>query len=161
MFTWLQTTLLGKIITTVLVAMIPVVELRGAIPVGVSLGLDYWVAFCAAVVGNMIPVPFIILFIERIFKWLRKSEKIGKLIDKLEAKAHAKGRLVEKYKVLGLCLLVAIPLPGTGAWTGALVAAILDIPLKKAIPTIVLGVVIAGLIVAFVTGAVTFISCNG
>lgn len=109
----------------------------------------------------MIPVPFIILFIERIFKWLRKSEKIGKFIDKLEAKAHAKGRLVEKYKVLGLCLLVAIPLPGTGAWTGALVAALLDIPMKKAIPTIVLGVVIAGLIVACVTGAVSFISCNG
>lgn len=161
MFEWLTTTFIGKLISTMVVAMVPVVELRGAIPIGVNLGLDYWVAFCAAVVGNMIPVPFIIIFLRKIFAWLRKFKKFATLVDKLEAKAQKKGKIVEKYSVIGLCILVAIPLPGTGAWTGALVASILRIPLRKAIPTILIGVIIAGLIVAFVTGAVAFVSCTG
>lgn len=122
----------GQLVATFFVSMIPVVELRGGLPYGIALGLDYPVAIVAAVLGNMLPVPFIILYIHHVFQWLRRRSPWwhGK-IETLEKKAHLKGRLVHKYRTLGLCILVAISLPGTGAWTGALVAAILDMRLKK------------------------------
>lgn len=140
------------ILITLFTAMVPVLELRGAIPAGTAAGLDPWVAFCIALIGNMIPVPFIILFIRRIFQWLReKNEKLDKMVDKLEKRAMAKADTVLKYERLGLVILVAIPLPGTGAWTGALVAALLDIRLRDAVPLIALGVLIAGIIVMGLT----------
>lgn len=153
---WLQNSTSGELLYTLLMSMVPVVELRGGIPFGVGLGLDIWPAYCAAVVGNMIPVPFIIVFIRRIFKWMRvRSRRLGSLVDRLERKAHLKGQKVTKYKYLGLMVLVAIPLPGTGAWTGALVAAFLDMRLRKALPAIFLGVLIAGLAISALTFGVT------
>lgn len=128
-------------------AMVPVLELRAAIPLGMSLGLTPLTAFLLSVAGNLVPVPFIILLIRRIFLWLKEKSWWREKIERLENKAHVKGDLVRKYKTLGLCLLVAVPLPGTGAWTGALVAAMLDIRLKNALPAIVLGVIIAGCLV--------------
>ena len=102
--------------------------------------------------GNMVPVPFIIVYIRHVFTWLRKRSKWwDEKITRLEKKAHLKGRVVRKYSTIGLCILVAIPLPGTGAWTGALVAAVLDMRLKKAIPAIFLGVCIAAVIMTMVT----------
>lgn len=136
---------------TLLVAMLPVVELRGAIPYGIVAGLAPWPTFLAAVIGNMIPVPFILLLIRKIFGWLRTFSWWKEKIDSLERHAHLKGRLVQKYRTLGLLILVAIPLPGTGAWTGALVASILDIRLKTAVLTIFAGVIIAGIITMLVT----------
>ena len=145
MLTWLTETTVGKIVATFFISMAPVVELRAGLPYGIALGLDYPVALAAAVLGNLLPVPFIIVFIRRIFAWLRKiSVRLDRVVTKLENKAHLKGHLVQKYGPLGLCLLVAIPLPGTGAWTGALVAALFDIRLRSALPAILLGVVIAG-----------------
>lgn len=139
-------------ISTFIVAMLPIVELRGAIPAGIAMGLSPFACFVAAVLGNMVPVPFIILLIRRIFAWLKRNGgTLGRLVERLEARAHNKSDLVIKYRAIGLCLLVAIPLPGTGAWTGALVAAILDMPLKSALPTILLGVMIAGLLVLGLT----------
>ena len=132
-------------------AMVPVLELRGAIPVGVAAGLPPAVACAAAVLGNMVPVPFILLLIRRIFDWLRGTEAFGPKIAWLERRAHLKGRVVRKYRLPGLVILVAIPLPGTGAWTGALVAALLDIRMRHAVPAIFLGVVIAGAIVTVLT----------
>ncbi len=131
--------------------MIPVLELRAAIPFGVSQGLSALDAFFASLVGNMLPVPFIILFIQRAFACLRTNPRWGLVIDRLEKKAHLKGRLVTKYRLWGLCLLVAIPLPGTGAWTGALVASVLGMRLKDALIAIFLGVLLAGAIVLFAT----------
>ena len=128
-------------------AMVPVIELRGAIPFGLAQGLLPWQSFLLAVAGNMVPVPFIILLIRRIFDLLSRLPRMGVWIDDLVQKAHLKGRVVGKYRVFGLILLVAIPLPGTGAWTGALVAAILEIRLRNALPAILLGVLIAGIIV--------------
>ncbi|MEG2455573.1 MAG: small multi-drug export protein [Oscillospiraceae bacterium] len=157
---WLVENPVGEWIYTALMAMVPVVELRGAIPFGVGvLKLGIVPVFLAAVIGNMIPVPFIIIFIRRIFLWMRKRmPKFGRLVDKLEEKAHLKGRMVQKYRFLGLCILVAIPLPGTGAWTGALVAAFLDMRLREAVPSIFFGVVLAGIIVSALTlGVVSFI----
>ncbi len=137
-------TLFGQLIFTAGVAMVPVLELRGAIPLGVAHGLDPWLACSAAVIGNMIPVPFLILLTRRVFDWLRRLPWLGERIAYLERRAHLKGRVVQKYRLLGLVILVAIPLPGTGAWTGALVASVLDIRLRDALPAIFLGVIIAG-----------------
>lgn len=140
------------IFLTFFVSMLPVIELRGAIPIGISEGLGFYQAFIIAIVGNLVPVPFIVLFIRTIFNWLRdKSIALNRLVERLEHKAHAKKEIVEKYEWWGLVLLVAIPLPGTGAWTGALVAAILDMRLKRAFPAIAMGVLIAGIIVLFIS----------
>jgi uncharacterized membrane protein len=152
MITWLTSTTLGKLIATFFISMAPIIELRGGLPYGIALGLDYPVALAAAVLGNMVPVPFIIVYIRHVFAWLRKRSKWwDEKITRLEKKAHLKGRVVRKYSTIGLCILVAIPLPGTGAWTGALVAAVLDMRLKKAIPAIFLGVCIAAAIMTMVT----------
>lgn len=152
MITWLTSTTLGKLIATFFISMAPIIELRGGLPYGIALGLDYPVALAAAVLGNMVPVPFIIVYIRHVFAWLRKRSKWwDEKITRLEKKAHLKGRVVRKYSTIGLCILVAIPLPGTGAWTGALVAAVLDMRLKKAIPSIFLGVCIAAAIMTMVT----------
>ena len=128
------------------------IELRASIPMGCGMGLPAWQVFIAAVVGNMLPVPFIVLFIRRIFEFLRKHwKKLNGLIDRIEAKALKKSDRVRKFEILGLMLLVAIPLPGTGAWTGSLIAALLDIRLKRSIPTIFMGVLIAGAIVTAIS----------
>ena len=140
------------ILLTFLVAMVPVVELRGAIPFGVVRGLNLWTAIIASVLGNLVPVPFIILFIRRIFAWMRAHmPKLDGLVTRMEKKAEKNRAAVEKYAFWGLAILVAIPLPGTGAWTGALVAAMMEMRLKRAFPAIVSGVVIAGVIVSVVT----------
>lgn len=145
---------------TFLISMVPVIELRGAIPIGVAAGLDPWLAIGVSIIGNLVPVPFIIIFIKKIFAWMRTNiKKLDGLVTRLEERAKNKSETVQKYAFWGLFILVAIPLPGTGAWTGALVAAMLEMPLKKAFPAIALGVLGAAAIVAFVTygaGAIFF-----
>lgn len=149
---WLTGTWAGEFLMTLLVSMVPVIELRGGIPFGVAAGLPAWAAYLAAVIGNLIPVPFIIIYIRRIFQWMRRHmPRLNRLVDKLERKAHLKGQTVTKYEYLGLFILVAIPLPGTGAWTGALVAALMDMRLKKAMGPIVAGVLAAGIAVSILT----------
>ena len=149
---FLFNTVIGKIIITFFVSIVPIIELRGAIPIATGMGLSPWVAIPVAIVGNLLPIPFIIVFIKRIFAWMRKiSPKLNKVVDKMEQKAEKNKAKVLRYAFWGLVLFVAIPLPGTGAWTGALVAAMLDMPLKKAFPSVVLGVLGAGIIVAFVS----------
>ena len=135
------------------VSMVPLVELRLAVPMAVGMGLPYWPSLIICVLGNMIPVPAIILFIRSIFRFLRKNPWWEGKISRLEQRAHLKGQMVRKYRIPGLIILVAIPLPGTGAWTGALVAALLDIRFQSALPAILLGVIIAG-------GIVTAASCG-
>ena len=149
-------TVWGNILMTFLISMVPVIELRGAIPAAVLAGLDIRVALIVAIVGNLVPVPFIIVFIRKIFKWLRqKSRWLGDMVRRMEEKADAKKAQVLRYEFWGLLLLVAIPLPGTGAWTGARVAAMLDMQLKRAFPAIAAGVVVAGLIVTIATYGVS------
>ena len=149
-------TVWGNVLMTFLVSMVPVIELRGAIPAAVLAGLDIRIALITAIIGNLVPVPFIIIFIRKIFKWLQaKSQRLGNMVRRMEAKADAKKAQVLKYEFWGLMILVAIPLPGTGAWTGALVAAMLDMQLKRAFPAIAAGVVTAGLIVTIATYGVS------
>lgn len=152
LFQFLTTTTTGKCLLTMLVSMIPIIELRGGLPFGVALGLPYYLAFPAAVAGNLIPAPFIIVHIRRVFGLMRKYlPRLNGLVDRLEKKAHLKGKKVQKYQYLGLWLFVAIPLPGTGAWTGSLAAAFLGMRLKKAMPAVVLGVLTAGCIMLGLT----------
>ncbi len=145
-FFW--TNYVGKLIATFILSMSPVLELRGSILYGVTAGLDYWLAGAVSIVGNMLPVPFIILFIRKVFEWIRKHMKwLGGVVERMEAKAEKNSEKVKKYGFWGLLMFVAIPLPGTGAWTGALVAALLNMRLKNAVPAICVGVVSAGVIV--------------
>ena len=144
-------TLFHAALLTFLTAMVPVLELRGAIPVGYANGLSVPVSMSIAIIGNLIPIPILIVFTRKVFDWLKTKGKIKAFVEKLEAKAQAKSEIVHKYEWWGLCVLVAIPLPGTGAWTGALVAAVLGMRLKKAMPAIAVGVLIAAVIVTCVT----------
>ena len=113
--------------------------------------INPWVAFLLGVVGNMVPVVLVLLFVRRVFMWMKKYERLGKIATKLENRANAKSDKVRKNELTGLCILVAIPLPGTGAWTGALIAAVTKMRIRRALPTIFVGVVIAGLIVTLVS----------
>lgn len=135
-------------LTIFIISLLPVLELRGGLIAAVLLGVPLWKAFIICYIANMLPVPFIILFIKKIFEFLRRFRFFSKFIDKLEAKTEKNKDKIMRYKQWGLLVFVAIPLPGTGAWTGALFAALLDIDIKKAIPIIALGVLIAGVIVA-------------
>ena len=158
MIAWLTESTVGRLLQTFLISMVPVLELRAGIPYGVSLGLDFHAAALAAILGNLLPVPIIILFVRQVFAWLRKRSKgLDIWISGMETKAELKGEKVRRYGSLGLILLVAIPLPGTGAWTGALVAAVLGLRMRDALPAIVLGVVIAAAIVLGVTYGVSTI----
>lgn len=149
---FLNDTVGGEMLLTLLVSMIPIIELRGGVPFGVALGLPVQQAFIAALIGNLIPVPFIILFVRRVFLWIRGHfPTLGGFVDRMEKRAWEKSDQVQKYQALGLLLFVAIPLPGTGAWTGALIAALMDMQLKRAVPVITLGVLIAGVIVTSLT----------
>ena len=158
MISWLTSSTLGKFIATFFISMVPVIELRGGLPYGIGFGLDYPLALTAAILGNMLPVPFIIAYISRIFIWLRgKHKKLDDFVTKMERRAHLKGQKVEKYGPLMLLIFVGIPLPGTGAWTGALIAALLNMRMKQALPCIFLGVLMAAAIITALTFGVIHI----
>ena len=107
----LEASYFGKLLVTYVVSMAPVVELRGGIPFGAALGLDPLSAAAAAVLGNLVPVPFIILFVRYVFAWLKRFPRLAGMVERLEKKAHLKSRTVMKYQMFSLCILVAIPLP--------------------------------------------------
>ncbi len=130
-----------------LVSMVPLIELRGGLPVAYALGMSLWLAIPICIIANLIPVPFILWFITPIFNAMKKTKLFRPLVEKLEARAMGKSDKIEKGYFWGLALFVGIPLPGTGAWTGALIASLLNIPFKKAFPAILLGVLIATVIV--------------
>lgn len=134
-------------ITVFIISLMPVLELRGGLIAARILEMNALTAFLVCYIGNMLPIPFILLFIRKIFDWMRHWKHLGKVIVKMEKKAEKHRKTIEKYGVWGLLILVAVPLPGTGGWTGALVAAVMDLRMKHALPVIALGVFIAGLIV--------------
>ncbi len=131
-----------------LVAMLPIAELRGAIPLGIYWGLSPILVFIIAIIGNMVPVPLILLFLDGIEKYLRRSEKMARALDWIFERTYKKAdEKVRRWEYLALILFVAIPLPGTGAWTGSLIAYLFKFDIKKSILSIFIGVLIAGLIV--------------
>lgn len=140
-----------------IISMVPILELRGGLVAAALLGIKYIPALVICVIGNVIPIPFILLFINKIFDLMKKTKLFKGLIEKLESKAMGKSETIKKYEFWGLLIFVGIPLPGTGAWTGALIAALMRIKLKKAVPAIGLGVLLAAAIMSVITYLIPFI----
>lgn len=143
--------MLTAILTTIAIAMVPVVELRGALPIGVGMGLPPLAAAGLAILGNLIPIPFLLILVPKIFNFLRDKKYTKKLIAWLENKADKHQKTIDRFGWLGLIILVAIPLPGTGAWTGALVSSCFKMKFWPSILAIIIGVLIAGAIVLGLT----------
>lgn len=142
----------GKEAIVFIISMIPILELRGALLVaGPIFGVPVAKAIPLCVIGNIIPVPFILLLITPIFKWLKGTKLFRPMVTKLENKAMSKSDQIEKYEFWGLVLFVGIPLPGTGAWTGSLIAALLGIKFKKAFPAVIIGICMATVIMWFIS----------
>ena len=129
------------------ISLLPILELRGGLLAASILGVPIVPALCICIIGNILPIPFILLFIEKVLEWMKKTRLFHGFAEWLEKKATGpKAEKIRKVEFLGTLLFVGIPLPGTGAWTGALVAALMDMRLKRAVPIIALGVAIAGFI---------------
>ena len=142
----------SKEVIVFLISMIPILELRGALLVaGPILGVKVSTAIPLCIIGNIIPVPFILLLITPVFKWMKGTKTFKPLVDKLENKAMSKKDQIEKYEFWGLVLFVGIPLPGTGAWTGSLIAALLGMKFKKAFPAVIIGICMATVIMWFIS----------
>lgn len=140
-------------------SMVPLIELRGAIPIGAAFGMPWIPNFLISVFGNMLPVPFILLFIRKILAWMHTTKHFRAIAEWLENKAHSKSNQVLKYASFGLMLFVGIPLPGTGAWTGALIAALLDMRMRYALPSIFAGITLAAFIMSGISyGFLSFLS---
>lgn len=147
--TWIVNTFGGVLSEEALVfiiSMCPILELRGGLVAAALFGIEMWKAIAICVIGNIIPVPFILLLITRIFNWLKTTKAFRPMVEKLENKAMSKKDQIEKYEFWGLMFFVGIPLPGTGAWTGSLIAALLGMKFKKAFPAVLLGIVMATVI---------------
>lgn len=131
-----------------LISMVPILELRGGLLAAgpAFLDVEMWRAVPICIIGNLIPVPFILLLITKIFDWMKGTKKLKPMVERLEATAMSKSSNIEKYEFWGLVIFVGIPLPGTGAWTGSLIAALLGIRFRKAFPAVVLGVLLATVI---------------
>lgn len=153
--------IVGKELCVFFCSMLPIIELRGAIPLAFALGLPWWQAYLISVLGNLLPVPFILLLINVIIKWMANS-KVGifnKTANYLISKVEKNRERIEKYSFWGLCLFVTIPLPATGAWTGSLVAAVVGMNPWKAFLSALLGVLIAGVIVTLIVyGGIGFLA---
>lgn len=137
-------------LTVFLLSLMPVIELRGGILAAKLLDLDMIRAFFICFVGTILPTPFILLFINKVFDWMRNT-KLVKLVDRLEAKGRSKFDKINKYKTLGLLIFVAVPLPGTGAWTGSLAAALMKMDFKSAMISVVGGTFVADIIMCIVS----------
>ena len=153
--------IVGKELCVLFCSMIPIIELRGGIPMGAAFQLPWWQSYILAVIGNMIPVPFVLLFINGIIKWMSNSRVkfFNKIANWLITKVEKNREKIEKDSCWGVCFFVAIPLPMTGAWTGALVASTIGMKFWKALLSTFLGVLIAGAIVtAIVYGGIGFLA---
>ena len=134
-----------------IVSMVPILELRGGLLAASLMNVDILKAVPICIIGNILPVPFILLFITPLFTWLKKTKLFRPLVEKLEKRALSKSDKIEKGYFWGLALFVGIPLPGTGAWTGSLIAALLGIKFKKAFPAVIVGIIIATIIMSIVS----------
>lgn len=152
----------GKELALFLVSMVPLIELRGSIILGAAMGMHPLPVFLISLVGNLLPIPLVILFGEKILNWLKTLKPFSKLAHWYEAKLLKKSQKVNRGYLIGLCLFVGIPLPGTGAWSGSVIAALLNMKMRQALPAIALGVLLAGILVTLgaygVVGALSFLT---
>ena len=154
LITWLIEALTGKIsreMIVFIISMVPILELRGGLLAASVLNIDIVRAVWICVIGNIIPVPFILLLITPIFNWLKQLRTFRPMVEKLESRAMGKSDQIEKYQFWGLVLFVGIPLPGTGAWTGSLIASLLGVKFRKAFPAVLLGIAIASVIMSILS----------
>ncbi len=142
---------LNKDVVVFIISMLPILELRGGLLAASLLHVDFVRAFIICILGNVLPIPIVLLFLNQIFNFLKRFKHLGKLIMKLEQKMLSKKSQIEKYGYLGLLLFVGIPLPGTGAWTGAGLAVLLQLDKKKSFVFIMLGVLLASVIMSIVS----------
>lgn len=147
LFDGLRSIPFGKELIVFLISLMPILELRGGLIAAALLGLNIVPAFIICLIGNLLPIPFILWFITPIFKKLKKTKHLSKIVNKIEKKALSKKDKIEKAEFWGLFFFVGIPLPGTGGWTGSLIASLIDMDKKKAMLAITCGVLLAGLIV--------------
>ena len=153
---WFVTNLGGKVgkeLILFIISMVPILELRGGLLAAgpAFLNIPMWRAIPICIVGNILPIPFILLLITKIFDWMKGTKRLKPVVEKLEKKAMSQSANIEKYEFWGLVAFVGIPLPGTGAWTGALIAALLGIRFRKAFPAIVIGVCLAACIMTIIS----------
>lgn len=151
---WFTNSLSGfmpKEFIVLFISMVPILELRGGLIAASVLGIDMFRAIGYCILGNVIPIPFILLFITPIFNWMKNTKLFRPTVEKLEKKSMSKSDQIKKYEFLGLMLFVGIPLPGTGAWTGALIASLLNIKFKKAFWAIFFGLLIATVIMCIIS----------
>lgn len=143
----------GKELILFIISMVPILELRGGLLAAgpTFLNIPMWRAFPVSIIGNLLPIPFILLLITKIFDWMKGTKRLKPVVEKLEKKAMSQSANIEKYEFWGLVAFVGIPLPGTGAWTGALIAALLGIRFRKAFPAIVIGVCLAACIMTIIS----------
>ena len=156
MITWVVTHLGGKVgkeLILFIISMVPILELRGGLLAAgpAFLNIPMWRAIPVGIIGNLLPIPFILLLITKIFDWMKGTKRLKPVVEKLEKKAMSQSANIEKYEFWGLVAFVGIPLPGTGAWTGALIAALLGIRFRKAFPAIVIGVCLAACIMTIIS----------
>ena len=142
--------------TVFFMSMLPIVELKGSIPVGVAMGIPLWEAFLIAWLASAVPVPFILLFLRPLIRYMKSTKPFRKFANWLEARTRRKTEkgVIRKYRLLGLFRFVAIPLPGTGVWTGSMIAALLDLRISHALPVILFGNLVAGLLMLFLTHSI-------
>ncbi len=145
-FGGLATIKFGKEILVFIISLLPILELRGGLLAASLLGLDPLPSYIITMIGNLIPIPFILWFITKILDWMRRTKHLSKFANWLDKKVDKHKSSIEKYGFLGLVLFVGIPLPGTGAWTGSLIASVLDMDKKKSFIAITIGVVMASII---------------
>lgn len=154
---WLQSMGIPREIVAFLVSMLPLIELRGGLPVASLLGIPWWKGILICMAGNILPIPFILLLILPIFRWMKTTRLFRPLVEKLEAKSLGKSDRIRKYEFWGLLLFVGIPLPGTGGWTGALIAALLGLDWKRAFLAILCGILLAGGIMSVVSYGIPYL----
>ena len=150
---WFTSTLsfMPKEVVVFIVSMVPILELRGGLIASSLLGIGVYKAVFLCILGNIVPIPFILLFITPIFNWMKTTKLFRPMVEKLENKSMSKSDQIQKYEFWGLALFVGVPLPGTGAWTGALIAALLGIKIKKASLSIFIGIIIATVIMTIIS----------
>ena len=150
---WFTSTLsfMPKEVIAFIISMVPILELSGGLIAASLLGIGVYKAVFLCVLGNIVPIPFILLFITPIFNWMKTTKLFRPMVEKLENKSMSKSDQIQKYEFWGLALFVGIPLPGTGAWTGALIAALLGIKIKKASLSIFTGIIIATVIMTIIS----------
>lgn len=156
---WFVTSLHGvpPLLIVFIISMIPILELRGGFIAAALLKINILQAIPVCILGNLLPIPFILLLITPIFKWMKNTKLFRPMVEKLEAKSLAKSDQITKYEFWGLAIFVGVPLPGTGGWTGALIASLLEINFKKSILSIFIGLLIATTIMCSITYGIPFL----